>query len=119
MCIRKWLVMFGIALLIIPVSIHAKEKKATPESLPGVNVIEADKVKEWLDAGEDIFILDARKAPDYESGHIPGAERCTVPSDLNVEEEAIKQSVAALQEYEVLKELNKDTRIITYCNGYT
>ncbi len=109
----------GIALVVLPLSIQAEEKKETPVSLSGVTVIDTDTVKKWLDAGEDIFILDARKAPDYEAGHLPESESCTVPSDLTVEDAAIKKSVAALGKYEILSELEKDIKIVTYCNSYT
>jgi len=115
----KLVVMLVTALVILPGSIRAAEKKATPENLPGVKVIDTDKVKKWLDDGEDVFVLDARKAPDYETGHIPNAELCTVPGDLNIDEEAIRNSVAALEKYEALKDLEKDTKIVVYCNGYT
>ncbi len=119
MLIRKWLLTFGVALVMLPLSILAEEKKVTPESLPGVKVIDTDTVKKWLDGGEDVFILDARKAPDYEAGHLPEAERCTVPSDLNVKDAAITASVAVLEKYESLKDLEKDIKIVTYCNSYT
>lgn len=38
------------------------------------NIIESEKVKEALDANPDaMFILDIRRAEDFELGHIPGA----------------------------------------------
>ena len=119
MRVQKWLLMIGIAIAIFPLTIQAGEKKLTPESLPGVQVIGVDIVKKWLDQGEDIFILDARKVPDFEAGHLPDAENCTVPSDLNVGADAIDESVKALAQYEVLKDLGKEVKIITYCNGDT
>jgi rhodanese-related sulfurtransferase len=119
MRVCKWLVILGIAMAIFPLTIQAGTKNVTPESLPGVQVIGVDEVKKWLDQGEDIFILDARKSADYETGHLPEAENCTVPSDLNVEAAAINQSINALKQYKVLKDLGKETKIITYCNGYT
>ncbi|CAB1064473.1 hypothetical protein D1BOALGB6SA_9269 [Olavius sp. associated proteobacterium Delta 1] len=115
----KCLVILGIAMAIFPLTSQAGEKKITPESLPGVQVIGVDIVKKWLDQGEDIFILDARKSSDYESGHLPEAENCTVPSDLNVTDESINKSIKALEHYEVLKDLAKEIKLITYCNGYT
>ena len=122
MNLRKWLVTTAVVLIMLPLSIQAAEKaekKVTPESLPGVKVIDSDTVKKWLDAGEDVFILDARKAPDYEAGHLPEAEICTVPSDLNVEDAAIKASIAVLEKDANLNDLEKDTKIVTYCNNYT
>lgn len=119
MRVYKWLVILGIGMVLFPLTIQAGDKKVTPESLPGVQVIGVDQVKIWLDQGEDIFILDARKSSDYETGHLPEAENCTVPSDLNVADETIKESVNALENYEILKDLGKEVKIITYCNGYT
>jgi len=119
MRVWKWLVILGIAMVTFPLTIQAGNKNVTPESLPGVQVIGVDKVKNWLDQGDDIFILDARKSADYNTGHLPEAENCTVPSDLNVESEAIKKSIKALEQSAVLKDLGKETKIITYCNGYT
>ena len=119
MRVWKWLVILGIAMVTFPLTIQAGNKNVTPESLPGVQVIGVDKVKNWLDQGDDIFILDARKSADYNTGHLPEAENCTVPSDLNVENETIKKSIKALEQYAVLKDLGKEIKIITYCNGYT
>ena len=119
MRVCKWLAILGVAMAIFPLTIQAGKKNVTPESLPGVQVIGVDKVKKWLDQGDDIFILDARKSADYESGHLPEAENCTVPSDLTVEDAAINKSVNALKQYEALKDLSKETKIITYCNGDT
>ncbi len=119
MGIRKWLVMLVIALVMLPLSIQAGESKETPKSLQSVEIVDTDAVKKWLDEGEDVFILDARKAPDYEAGHLPESENCTVPSDLNVEDAAIKMSISALEKYDSLKDLEKDIKIVTYCNSYT
>ncbi len=65
----------GFALLLVIVSTgFAGEKKITPEKLGRVEVVGADVVKKWLDAGEDMFLLDARKTSDFEAGHLPDAE---------------------------------------------
>lgn len=43
-------------------------------------LISADDLKKALDAGQDIFILDVRKAEDYnKQGHIPGAVNIPYP----------------------------------------
>ncbi len=119
MLLRNWLVIFGILMLIFPLSSQAAETKETPASLPGVKIVDTDTVKKWLDEGEDVFILDARKAPDYEAGHLPESENCTVPSDLNVGDEAIQKSMAALDKCESLEDLEKDVIVVTYCNNFT
>ncbi|MDC7222046.1 MAG: rhodanese-like domain-containing protein [Spirochaetales bacterium] len=40
---------------------------------PGSRIVPATTVFEKMDAGEDIFILDIRKAEDYAAGHLKGA----------------------------------------------
>ncbi|NNG01399.1 MAG: rhodanese-like domain-containing protein [Desulfobacteraceae bacterium] len=112
-------VLFVMATLIIPVVVPAAEKIMTPESLPGVTIVDTATVKEWLDEGDDFIILDARKASDYDVGHLPGAELATVPSDLNISDEAVAKSLSALEEADVIQDLEKDTKLVIYCNGAT
>lgn len=110
----------GFALLLVLVSTgFAKEKKLTPDGLGGIEIVGADAVKKWLDAGEDMFLLDARKTSDFEAGHLPDAENLKVPLALDISEATIEGAVAALQEYEELADLPKDFLIVTYCNGDT
>lgn len=110
-----------IILIVFGLSVHAGsgEKKETPANLPGVKTTDSGSVKKWLDDGEDFYILDARKAPDYESGHIPDAELCTVPSDISIDDAAIKRTAEALQKYDFLKDMEDSDKIVVYCNGAT
>ena len=114
-----YIVLVGLLLLTLPLNTLAGESKQTPTSLPGVKVVDADTLKKWLDAGEEVFLLDARKTSDYEDGHLPDAENLKVPLDLNVSAEAIASSVAALEGYSEIKELAKDSKVVAYCNSST
>ena len=117
---KKLSVVIGlIALLALSTTGLAKESKLTPEDLDGIKIGGADQVKKWLDDGEDIFLLDARKTSDFEAGHLPDAENLKVPLDLDLSSDSIASSVAALESYEVISELEKDIIIIAYCNGDT
>ncbi|HAK46090.1 MAG TPA: sulfurtransferase [Spirochaeta sp.] len=40
---------------------------------PGNRIIPTDQIMAKMDAGEDFFLLDIRKAADYEKGHLKGA----------------------------------------------
>ncbi len=115
---KKHLLLLLILLLVFPLAAYSSGKKDTPESLAGITVVDADTVKKWLDAGEDMLILDARKANDYESGHIPTAEVYTVPGDLDISDAAIDKSVAQLNETDLAGE-DKGLKIVAYCNGAT
>ncbi len=48
MRVWKWLVILGIAMATFPLTIQAGNKNVTPESLPGVQVIGVDKVKNQI-----------------------------------------------------------------------
>jgi len=112
---RKWLIL-GAMLTIASFTIQAKE---TPKSLPGLKVVKVETVKKWLDNGEEMLILDARKRTDFEEGHIPEAESCGVNTDLGLEEQVIKKAVVFLNNCAPLKEINKNDRIVVYCNAHT
>lgn len=57
------------------VEVNAVEQAANAyfADFPGNRIIPTDKIMEMMDAGEDFFLLDIRKAADYEKGHLKGA----------------------------------------------
>lgn len=116
---RKALFVALMVLLTLPFVAVAASKKQTPTSLAGVKVISAKEVKNWLDEGKDMIVIDARKSTEYGTGHIPDSENCAVPSDLVMTDDVVSSAVTALNECEILSELNKEDIIITYCNGST
>lgn len=119
MFIRKWIVLALMVFVMLPATAGAGEKKETPKTLPGVTVVDADVVKTWLDNGDDVVFLDARKTTDYQAGHLPDAIRATVPLELDVSEETIKKSMEALKKLADIQDLDLKQKIVTYCNGAT
>ncbi len=119
MHVRKLIGVALVLLLIFPAVTGAGEKKETPSSLPGVEVISTDVAKTWLDNGEDVVFLDARKKTDFQTGHLPDAIQAIVPLDLDLTEETIKKSVEALKKVEDIQDLDLNQKMITYCNGST
>ena len=113
--LRMLLVSMVMLLLAVP-PLAAKE---TPKSLKGVSVVSVDKVKEWLDDGEEIFILDARKREQYEEAHLPEAVRCPVNTELGLGDSVIKKAVKFLEKCEGLSDFPKNGIIVTYCNAHT
>lgn len=75
---------------------------STPPSVPdsGSDVprISLEQLKEKLDAGADIVIVDVRSKEDFDEGHIPGA--------VSIPWEEIEARYT---------ELPRDKEIITYC----
>lgn len=64
--------------------------------------VTADKVKEWLDGGESIVIVDVRTQGEYDSGHIPGA--VVIPNETIGNKEPSELS-------------DKDAIIVVYCRS--
>jgi len=63
---------------------------------PRINLVQ---VKEKLDAGADMVIVDVRSKEDFDAGHIPGA--VSIPWEQDMEARYV--------------ELPRDKEIITYC----
>ena len=114
---RKICLLILSALFFLPCFAGANEKNPTPETLVGVTVVSVDTVKQWLDRGDDVLILDARKSGDFEEGHLPEALHTPVPTDLNIEADTIARSVTALEGIEEIKTAGKETKLVAYCNG--
>ena len=69
----------------------ANIKETTPE-----------EVKQWLDASDDMVIVDVRQEADYEAGHIDGS--LSIPRGV-------------LELYIDEKVPNQDAKIVLYCGG--
>lgn len=69
-----------------------------PDSGSDVPGISLEQLKEKLDAGADIVIVDVRRKEDFDEGHIPGA--------VSIPWEEIEARYT---------ELPRDKEIITYC----
>ena len=57
----------------------ATEEASIPTTVSQVPRIKPQELKEKLDAGEDVIVVDARSREDYESLHIPGALSIPLP----------------------------------------
>jgi len=68
----------------------------------GKNRISAQEVKDEMESGLNVILLDVREPAEFSQGYIPGARNTPLQS---------------LQNYCEKKLPNKDTRIIVYCQS--
>lgn len=94
---RNMGVRLGFALLVLLIALSACGA-SSPQSQDDVPRIAPSVLKERLDAGESLLVVDARSSDEYAAAHIPGA--ISVPlSDLEAR----------------MDELPRDQEIVFYC----
>ena len=114
---RKLCMFVLIVFIGLPNFVWAAEKPQTPSTLAGIRVVSADTVKQWLDSGEKMFLLDARISDDFKEGHLPGAIHALVPTDINIDGETIDRTVAAIKSSSYFKNMSLDSKVVAYCNA--
>jgi phage shock protein E len=95
--VKSWHVS-GIAVLFVLLFIGSRFLRSNRDS-DGTGV-SRETLKEWLDQGKDVYVLDVRSQEEYESGHIPNAKNINytdIPARLNE------------------LEPHRDHRIVVYC----
>ncbi|MBP2636679.1 MAG: CoA-disulfide reductase [Firmicutes bacterium] len=65
----------------------------------GRNLITPEELKKKIETGEEIQIIDARVAKQYQAGHVTDAK--------NIPQDSIRQELAAI---------DKEVPVVTYCN---
>ena len=94
---RNMEVRLGFALLALLIALSACGA-SSPQSQDEVPRIAPSALKERLDAGDSLLVVDARSSDEYAAAHIPGA--ISVPlSDLEAR----------------MDELPRDQEIVFYC----
>lgn len=90
-----------VKLFVIYSILVASTVAAIPASAQGI-VIGADQVREWMNGGKEVLLIDVRTPEEYRKGHIPGA--VNIPAERVIDEQA---------------KLPKDrtTPLIFYCRG--
>ena len=81
------------AIETLPASVPA------PEVEDGVLIVTPEQVRDWLDAGDDLVLVDARDRVQYEREHIPGA--------INISYVAIRPGAQLPP---------RDARVVVYCS---
>lgn len=104
-------VLFGLIATALPTLAWSSDSH-TPDSIPGVTTVTAEKAKSMVEAG--VMIVDARVANEYVEQHIKGAisvpykEKSAKSVDFN----------AKMDSFDLSKlPGDKDTQMIFYCNA--
>lgn len=108
----------GIILIsLLSFSLPAFAEGMTPMTLKGAVTVDSDQVKLWLDDGEDMVIIDARKKSDFSDQRIPNSENCPVNTETDIKAKSIKRAVKWMKACSAVKGLSKSTKIVVYCNS--
>ncbi|WP_369573686.1 rhodanese-like domain-containing protein [Acidithiobacillus sp. IBUN Pt1247-S3] len=77
-----------------------------------INEVDCDRVEEWLDAGEDVLIVDVREVEDFCKARLPGAHH--VPRGH-------LEALADLEYGKAHPALSKarERRVLLYCDSGT
>ena len=82
----------------------ATEKPDSPVEVAGATTVDTDAAVELITESDDLVIIDARKAQDYNTGHIEDAVLLTNTSINSQADIAVHVPT-------------KDTPVLVYCNG--
>ncbi|MCL2818479.1 MAG: rhodanese-like domain-containing protein [Actinomycetia bacterium] len=74
-------------------------------------IINAEQMKDWVDLGEIMTVIDIRPESDYLKGHLPGA----VNAEINRDEESTTEQIQAFLE---LMPSNPESIVVVY-DDYT
>ena len=81
----------------------AEVGEATADDLKTVTIVDADRLKTWIDQGKKILLIDSRVASEYKEGHIPTA--------INIPAPVMDQQRTKLPK-------DRSYPIVFYCNGW-
>jgi rhodanese-related sulfurtransferase len=76
---------------------------ARADHLTTVSVIDAAQLKQWIDGGTAMTLVDSRVAAEYKAGHIPTA--------VNI-------LAATMEQHRARLPANKNAVLVFYCNGW-
>mgnify|MGYP003961570467 CR=1 FL=1 len=82
-----------------------------------METVSSETVKTWLDNGDEYLMIDARAPSAYAGDHIPTAESCQVNKEKSIEAAMIDKSVKWLGKCTPIQGLDKNHKIVVYCNS--
>lgn len=81
----------------------------------GYGVVNTPELKQWMDEGKGMVIVDAMPADSYNAKHIPGAVQFLFPIPEMKEWDAKETGGKTREEYAKLLGPDKEKIIVTYC----
>ena len=129
---RAWIctgIILFTAILLLPLSASAKNKFEKEVDLEtravtlvretgqgGYDVITVGELKEMMDAGKNMVIVDTMPYEDsYKKAHIPGAKQFLFPIPLMPQWDNGKTDGKTEEDFSVLLGPDKDKTIVIYC----
>lgn len=88
--------------LLLWTAVAGAGNQQAPDILPGTTVVDSLWVKQQLDAGKPLSIIDARIDSEFHEGHLPGAVNI-FDGDFDAKRHLLPQQ--------------KDHPLLFYCNG--
>lgn len=92
-----------VGFLIVLAVAFAAAAPAGADHVATVTVIDAGQLKQWLDGGKAMTLVDSRVAAEFKAGHIPTA--------INILAASMDQQKKRLP-------ASKDAAVVFYCNGW-
>ena len=82
----------------------------------GYNVVRTEELKNWIDSGKDMLIVDTMPYEDsYKKQHVPGAVQFLFPIADMKEWDTRETDGKTVEDFEKLLGDNKDRPIVIYC----
>jgi len=95
--------LFRLALVLLFAELVAAATPAAADHLPGVKVIDAVQLKQWIDGGKAMTLVDSRVAAEFKAGHIPTA--------VNI-------LAGVMAQHRTRLPASKTATLVFYCNGW-
>lgn len=82
----------------------------------GYKAVGTEQLKSWLDAGEDMVLVDTMPYEDsYKKGHIPGAAQFLFPIPEMASWDTAETAGKSADDYAALLGPDKGKRVVVYC----
>ena len=82
----------------------------------GYDVITTKELKQWIDAGKDMLIIDTMPyAASYKKGHVPGAKQFLFPIPDMQTWDTKETNGKSKEDFEALLGPDKNNTIVIYC----
>jgi thiosulfate/3-mercaptopyruvate sulfurtransferase len=82
----------------------------------GYDVITAEELKQWIDSGKDMLIIDTMPyKASYKKGHVPGAKQFLFPVPIMQTWDTKETDGKSKEDFDALLGSDKNKTIVIYC----
>ena len=101
------------------VSVSVQAVNTPPASFKDFPTVDSKSIKTWLDAGDNMVILDVRKESAFEKMHLPEAENCPVNTGESLSPNQVKIAISFLKRCGLFNDIAKSDKLVVYCTAPT